>query len=105
MSEPGKGRARWPLFAIVLVYLGLPIVAVLLYSLATSWTSGVLPDGYTLHWWTDLFADTRLLAALQRSVLVAALACLLVAVIVLPPLYWSYVRNPKLRTVMSLIAV
>jgi len=105
MADPGKGRARWPLFAIVLVYLGLPIVAVSLYSLATSLTSGILPDGYTLHWWADMFTDSRLLAALQRSRLVAALACVLVAVIVLRHLYWSYVRNPKLRTVVSLIAL
>jgi putative spermidine/putrescine transport system permease protein len=106
--NPGKGWFRWVLFGLVIAYVALPIVAATLYSLSTSWTGNdgrVLPDGYTLHWWAGLVTDDRLIAAIGRSLLVALLAVLIVAALVLPPLYWSYVRNPRLRTVMSTVAL
>ena len=49
-SEPGRGSA-WAnglLRGAVIIYLGLPVLAVALYSIATRWTDNVLPDGYTL---------------------------------------------------------
>ncbi len=36
------------LFTAVAIYLLLPVVAIGLYSVATSWTAHALPDGYTL---------------------------------------------------------
>lgn len=104
-GRPGRGVGRSVLFSVVGLYLVLPVLAATLYSLATSWTSGVLPDGFTLRWWAGIVTDDRLLSAIGRSLGVAFLAVVVVAALVLPPLYWSYVRNPRLRTVMSTIAL
>ncbi len=104
----GRGWFRWVLFGLVAAYVALPVVAAALYSVSTAWTGNdgrVLPDGYTPHWWAGLVSDQRLIAAIGRSLLVAGLAVLIVAALVLPPLYWSYVRNPKLRTLMSTVAL
>jgi putative spermidine/putrescine transport system permease protein len=104
----GKGWMRRVLFGLVTAYVTLPILAALLYSLSTSWTGNdgrVLPDGYTLHWWTGLISDDRLVAAVGRSLMVALLTVAIVTAMIVPPLYWAYVRNPRLRTLMSTVAL
>lgn len=103
--KPGRGVGRNVLFTVVGLYLALPVFAATLYSLASSWTTHVWPDGYTLRWWAEIVTDGRLIAAIGRSLGVALLAVLISGLLVLPPLYWSYVRNPALRTVMSAIAL
>lgn len=87
-----------------LAYLVLPIVAIVLYSLATRWTSSILPAGYTIEHWTEAFADPRLVAAFARSLGLALGAAVLDAVLVVPAVYWSRVRNPRIRTVLQVSA-
>ena len=58
---------RAGIFAVVALYLLLPLLAILLYSLATSWTAHALPDGYTLDHWRAGLVDARLLRALGRD--------------------------------------
>jgi putative spermidine/putrescine transport system permease protein len=87
-----------------LVYLALPIIAIVLFSLATRWTSSILPAGYTLAHWIDAFADPRLAAAFARSTALATAAAVLDAVLVVPAAYWSRVRNPRIRTVLQVSA-
>ena len=43
------------------------MIAVLLYSFASKWTSNLLPDGYTLQHWVDSFNDERMRRALWRA--------------------------------------
>jgi putative spermidine/putrescine transport system permease protein len=52
---------------LVFVYLLIPLLATFLYSVATDWYRTILPEGYTLAWYGELFADPRFLAALGRT--------------------------------------
>jgi len=101
----GRGVLRWPLFGLVGLYLTAPIVATLLYSFATVWRNTAFPDGFTIRWWQETLTDARLVDSLLRSLVVAALAVAIIAAITLPPLYWAYVRNPRLRTIMQVAAL
>ena len=85
-------------------YLLLPILAILLYSIATRWTSSVVPAGYTLDHWASAFADPRLVAAFARSFGLALAAAVLDGLLVVPAVYWSRVRNPRIRTVLQVSA-
>ncbi len=85
-------------------YLLLPILAIVLYSLATRWTSSVLPAGYTFDHWAAAFGDPRLVAAFGRSFGLALGAAVLDALLVVPAVYWSRVRNPRIRTVLQVSA-
>lgn len=85
-------------------YLVLPIVAIVLYSLATRWTSSIVPAGYTLDHWAAAFADPRLVAAFARSLGLALAAAVLDAILVVPAVYWARVRNPRIRTVLQVSA-
>jgi putative spermidine/putrescine transport system permease protein len=101
----GMGRLRWVLLALVALYLLMPVMATGLYSVATLWRSTAFPDGYTLQWYRDTLTDGRLLDAAVRSLTVALGAVVLCNLLVVPALYWSHVRNPRIRTVMSICAL
>ncbi|MCI0678542.1 MAG: ABC transporter permease subunit [Actinobacteria bacterium] len=101
----GKGWPRWVLFGVWAVFLTLPIMATVLYSFATVWRNAAFPDGYTLRWWVETLSEPRVVASLLRSLVLALLTVAVVAVVVLPALYWSYVQNPRIRTLMQLSAM
>jgi len=92
------------LFGVIAIYLLLPLAAIVLYSVATSWTAHALPDGYTLAHWQAAFTNTRLLSALGRTFLLALAVLLLDCALVVPAVFWQRVRNPKIRVVIELSA-
>src|SRR3954454_20853469 len=65
------------LFGAVILYLAIPMIAVLLYSVSGRWTSHMLPDYYTLDHWRESLTDQRLLSALWRSTWMAFAVLLL----------------------------
>lgn len=100
----GAGLTTGLLLGAVVLYIFIPMIAVGLYSLATSWTAHVLPDGYTLSHWRDAASDGRFRAVLGRSLGLAVATALLDLLLVVPAAYWQRVRNPKIRSVVELLA-
>lgn len=56
----------------VLGFLYLPILVMMLFSLNDSQYTGLPFNGFTLHWYGEVFADRKLLASIWNSVYVAA---------------------------------
>jgi putative spermidine/putrescine transport system permease protein len=101
------GLSRVPrllLFGVVAVYLLLPLMAIVLYSFASSWTAHALPDGYTLSHWQAALTNARLHSALGRTFLLALAVLLVDSALVVPAVFWQRVRNPKIRVVVELAA-
>lgn len=96
------GRAVF--MGAIVLYVLVPMLAVLIYSFSTRWTSNILPDGYTLSHWGDAFGDARLRAALFRTLWMAVLVLILDVLLVVPAVYWQRVRNPRIRFVTELLA-
>jgi putative spermidine/putrescine transport system permease protein len=92
------------LFGLVGMLLGLPLLAIALYSVATRWTTGVLPDGYTLDNWLTTFADARAADAILTSLSLATLTTLLVLALVVPAVYWARTVNPRVRAALETAA-
>ena len=88
---------------ILLLLLMSPLVATLLYSLATQWSATILPEAFTLKWYVMLFSDTRFLVALFNSLWVCLTALLITAVLVIPLLFVVYYYFPALKRVMNLL--
>jgi putative spermidine/putrescine transport system permease protein len=93
------------LLALLALYILLPVVAVLLYGLATRWTATPLPDGYTLRYWASAFEDSRIVGALGRSLLLAATTVVLDVIAVVPALYAAHAGNRRIRVIAELAAV
>lgn len=108
-SHPARSRRYGPfrsigqaaLFALVFIYITLPGVAVVLYSLATTWTAHILPDGYTLKWWQQTLTDPSVIGAFGTTIVLATLTAILDIALVVPAAYWSRVRNPRIRFVVE----
>lgn len=96
--------AKTLLFGAIVLYLAIPMVAVLLYSFSGRWTSHMLPDWYTLSHWQTALTEERLLMSLWRSTWMAIAVLILDVLIVVPAVYWQRVRNPRIRTLTELSA-
>ena len=103
-ARPGGGLFAALLLGAATLYILVPMLAVLLYSLATRWTANVLPDGYTLAHWVDGFADARFRTVLCRSLGLAVATAVLDILLVAPACYWQRVRNPRIRPVLETLA-
>ena len=73
---------------LVLTYLFLPFVISALYSFATKWSVTVLPEGYTLKYYAEMFADQRFWWAILRSGGIS-MAGVALAVLVMTPLTYA----------------
>ena len=89
----------WHGFVIgfVVLVLGLPIAATVLYAFASSWGATILPDGLTLKWFARLLSDARFLEAMGRSFFIClctlAFSTLLVLPMVFAIFYYFYFRS------------
>jgi putative spermidine/putrescine transport system permease protein len=88
----GVLAARRVLGGIALVLLGVFIIGPLLWlavrAFATAWTyPNLLPDGWTLHWFGEVFADPQLFSSIQLSLAFALTTIAVSSVICLPAAY------------------
>jgi ABC-type spermidine/putrescine transport system permease subunit II len=105
-TEPSRGSA-WAeglLRGAVILYLGLPVLAVAIYSIATRWTGNLLPDGFTLNNWLSIATDPKVRSALLTSLFLAALTTVFVVLLTVPAAYWARVVNPRIRVLLELSA-
>jgi putative spermidine/putrescine transport system permease protein len=100
-SRPSR-LGKWLLFGLLAIYLLLPIIAVLLYSLATVWRARLLPDAFTLDHFARVLDDQRILAAFGRSFLLATVVTVVDILIVVPAAYWARVRNPRITPLLAI---
>ncbi len=96
-----RRAAEAALFLGLGLYFAVPMIAVLLYSLATRWTAEVLPEAYTLTWWQSTLADPEILAAFQTTLVLATLTAAVDVALVVPAAYWARVRNPRIRPLVE----
>lgn len=100
-----RGAGRGLLFAAWGLFLTLPLLGAVLYSVATVWRNEAFPDGFTMRWWVETLSHPRVLGALGRSVALGIATVAVVAALTLPALYWSYVRNPRIRAYLQVTAL
>lgn len=88
---------------LLFLILLLPLAGTLLYSVSTSWSATILPDGLTLKWYAQLWTDPRFLTAFGQSLLVCFGALLLSVVLILPLLFVVHYHFPKLDGLMNIL--
>jgi spermidine/putrescine transport system permease protein len=76
-SAIGVGRTRLPLgpvYALMIVFLYLPIAVLFVFSFSTNTTLRFPIEGYTTGWYGEIFENKQLLAAARNSLVVGFLA-------------------------------
>lgn len=83
-----RGVVTGALCAVVAVFILGPLLWLAVHAFATSWDyPSLLPAGLTLHWWSVVFEDAELGAAVRNSLYFAPLTVLVSAVVCLPAAY------------------
>ncbi|SKA79214.1 putative spermidine/putrescine transport system permease protein [Agreia bicolorata] len=83
-----RGVVTGVLFAVVAIFILGPLLWLAAHAFATSWDyPSLLPAGLTLDWWSVVFNDAELGAAVRNSLYFAPLTVLVSAVVCLPAAY------------------
>ena len=81
----------------------IPILATFIYSLSSSWGATILPDGFSLKWYSTLLTDPRFIDAFGRSLFICISSLMLATVLVLPMIFVIFYYYPKLDKVMNML--
>ncbi|GAB2535758.1 ABC transporter permease [Gracilibacillus alcaliphilus] len=101
-----KGTKWHIIVSVVLaIYLVLPLVGTLLYSLAGEWSTTILPKSWTFEWYIQLFQDDRFFQALGRTVFVIAVAVILSIAVILLATITIVLYFPKWEGALKTIAL
>lgn len=97
MSRAEAGPAA--LYHRVVVYLlfailVLPLIGTFVYSIASSWSATILPAGFTVKWYVQLWSDPRFLMAFGQSLLVCVGALILSVVLICRCCLWCTTTSP-----------
>lgn len=100
-----KRSKKMPHFIIILmfIYLFLPLLISLVYSLSKEWTNTILPVGLTFEWYQKLFEDSRFIDSLIRTLLLSFGTMLSVLLILIPAVFAIVVYLPKLDRAFKFI--
>lgn len=89
---------------LVGAYLLIPFGTTLIYSLFVEWTD-VLPRGFTLRNYTELFSDLEFWASIGRTLVLCAVSVLLTILVLLLAMYVVTAVNRKLGKVMQFVCM
>lgn len=90
---------------IIFIYLFFPIVATLLFSVATKWTTTILPQGYTLTYYQQLFNSPEFIHSLLRTIYVSLTTIMLSILLVIPSMYLAIVYYPRLEKLFEILSI
>lgn len=96
--------SKLPLGALF-VYLGLPLVVLVIFSFAQRWGATLLPADYTFGHWISVLTSPDVAAATGRSLLVTALVVSINLIIVIPAAYVAVVAEPRVRSIIHAMAI
>lgn len=96
MNQEKKNKHVGAKLAIVIIiaYLLLPLVMTLIYSLFQEWVD-IMPTGFTLGAYIELFSDPLFWKAVGRTVVISIIPILLCTVFVLLAMYVVVVYHPE----------
>jgi len=83
--------------------LFIPILATFIYSVSSSWGATIVPDGFTVGWYSQLWQDPRFIAAFGRSLFICISALILSSVLIIPAIFVVFYYFPKLNGLMNVL--
>lgn len=97
-----KKKSSTFIIVIICIYLAFPLLLTFLYSVFQQWDD-ILPSGFTMQYYQQLFTDSRFLISLGRTILISIIPIILCTLIVLLAMYVVIVYLPKLDKYMQIL--
>ena len=89
---------------IVIIWLLIPLLATIIYSLFEDWT-GIVPHGFTLANYQKIFTDPAFLTAMYQTVLICIIPIVITVVVVLLALFVITVYFPRLEKYVQILSM
>lgn len=90
---------------LLLLFLLIPLFGTFLYSFSSEWTFSVLPKSLTLDWYRELFTDSNFIAAMLRTILLAAVGTIGSLILIVPTVFLLYVYYPRLLGLLDILVL
>ncbi len=87
-----------------LIFMVVPVIGTLLFSVSTRWDRSVWPEGYTLEWWARVTSQPAFGLTLKNSFIASFATMLCLLLLVTPTAYWMKLRVPQGKPFVELIA-
>ena len=92
------------IMTIVIVWLLIPLVATIVYSLFEDWT-GIIPKGFTLANYELIYSDPAFLTTMYQTVLICIIPIVITIILVLLAQFVVTVYFPKLEKYMQILCM
>ncbi|SPF45903.1 ABC-type spermidine/putrescine transport system, permease component II [Candidatus Desulfosporosinus infrequens] len=100
-----KGILAKVSLALIFAYLFFPIVATILFSVATRWSTTILPEGYTLAYYHQLFTSPEFAHSLSRTIYASFATIILSILLIVPSLCMAIVYYPRLEKLFEILSI
>ena len=100
-----KGKASANIvMVIVIIWLMIPLLATIIYSLFEDWT-GIVPRGFTLANYQKIFSDPDFLTSMYQTVIVCAIPIAITILVMLLALFAVTVYFPRLEKYVQILCM
>ena len=89
---------------LIMLYLIVPLFALLLYSFFTEW-KGIVPSGFTFRYYRSLFTHSEFLPLVRNSLVLAVISVLICMVLLLLALYAVLLYFPRLEKYVQMLCM
>ncbi len=102
-NRPGAWQVI--LIAFFLFYMLLPIFSTYVFSVATRWDRTILPEGFTFEYYGKATEASYFSSSLRNSMILSISTILVSLLLVVPTVYWIYVRLPKAKPILEVLMI
>ncbi len=85
------------------LFMVVPVLATLIFSVSTRWDRSLWPEGYTLQWWEQVTSRGAFLLTLRNSFIASFATMICLLILVTPTAYWMKLKVPQSKAIVELI--
>jgi putative spermidine/putrescine transport system permease protein len=88
-----------------LFYMLVPIISTYVFSVATRWDRTILPEGYTLEFYTKAFEASYFTITLRNSLILSLSTVMVSLLLIVPTVYWVHTRLVKAKPLLDVLMI
>lgn len=90
--------------AFATIYLVLPILVTFIYSISSDWM-GIIPKGFTLKNYSNLFSEQEFLMTIFRTIILCIIPISVMIIVILLALYTVLIYFPRLEKYLQIMCM
>lgn len=100
-----KNTGKKIFLVLLLIYLFIPILATILFSVADKWDTTILPQGYTFKYYNNIFTDNKFITSLLQTINISVITSVTSVFILVPCIYITSLHCKKLEKLFEVLTV